>query len=176
MPVPRALLRFLLLTPLLWACTQDQGDRPRQTADLLLVNGKIFTKDAQRSWAQVMAIRDGRIVYVGPDSGAVVLGDSDGHTLWVNTAALALAGVDAATPDPEGGEIGRASNDEPSGSLLDGPAMKMLVSRLPAYTLEQREADLVVLRENLFEIPAEAISDARVLATMLEGSVVFGEL
>ena len=37
-------------------------------------------------------------------------------------------------------------------------------------------ADLVVLSANLFDIPASEISETRVLATLLEGSVVHGEL
>jgi predicted amidohydrolase YtcJ len=38
-------------------------------ADLVLRNGAIYTVDASRSWADAVAIRDGRIVYVGNDAG-----------------------------------------------------------------------------------------------------------
>ena len=38
-------------------------------ADLVLRHGKIYTMDAARSWAESIAIRDGRIVYIGPDHG-----------------------------------------------------------------------------------------------------------
>jgi predicted amidohydrolase YtcJ len=37
-------------------------------------------------------------------------------------------------------------------------------------------ADLVVISDNLFAIPAEKISDARVTATVIEGKVVYGQL
>ena len=37
-------------------------------------------------------------------------------------------------------------------------------------------ADLVVIDQNLFEIPVDAISDTKVLATIFEGEVVFGDL
>ena len=40
-------------------------DKP---ADLVLTGGRIATIDAVRSWASALAVRDGRIVAVGPDS------------------------------------------------------------------------------------------------------------
>ena len=40
------------------------ADRP---ADLVLTGGSIQTVDAARSWAQALAVRDGRIVAVGTD-------------------------------------------------------------------------------------------------------------
>jgi predicted amidohydrolase YtcJ len=43
----------------------------------------------------------------------------DMHGLWVNSAALAAAGITAATPDPEGGLIGRDAAGEPTGLLLE---------------------------------------------------------
>jgi predicted amidohydrolase YtcJ len=43
------------------------GEAP---ADLVFTNGAVYTVDAERSWASAVAVRDGRIVYVGDDSGA----------------------------------------------------------------------------------------------------------
>lgn len=37
-------------------------------ADLVLRNGAVYTLDAARSWARAVAVRGGRIVYVGTDS------------------------------------------------------------------------------------------------------------
>ncbi len=42
-----------------------------------------------------------------------------GHTIWVNSAALALAGIGRDTPDPVGGEIYRDEEGEPTGILVD---------------------------------------------------------
>ncbi|HLJ60871.1 MAG TPA: amidohydrolase [bacterium] len=57
-----------------------------------------------------------------PVTGArpVALRSKDGHTAWVNSAALALAGITRDTPDPEGGTIVRdAETGEPSGLLAE---------------------------------------------------------
>jgi predicted amidohydrolase YtcJ len=43
----------------------------------------------------------------------------DGHSLWVNSAALRLAGVSGDTPDPPGGQILREASGEPSGILTE---------------------------------------------------------
>jgi predicted amidohydrolase YtcJ len=41
-----------------------------EKADLVLVGGHIYTMDASRTWAQAVAIREGKIIYVGSDLGA----------------------------------------------------------------------------------------------------------
>ncbi len=46
----------------------------------------------------------------------------DGHAIWVNTAALRAARIEAATPDPEGGRIVRREDGSPSGVLVDRAA------------------------------------------------------
>lgn len=43
----------------------------------------------------------------------------DGHTSWVSSKALELAGVTRATPDPEGGVIDRDRDGEPTGILRE---------------------------------------------------------
>ncbi len=42
-------------------------------ADLIFVNGAVYTVDAARSWASAVAVRGERIVYVGDDVGARAL-------------------------------------------------------------------------------------------------------
>jgi len=56
---------------------------------------------------------------VSPEN-PVALHSRDGHSLWVNSRALELAGITASTPDPEGGQIVRLpESNEPSGWLLE---------------------------------------------------------
>src|SRR5690348_2257781 len=64
-PSMRAVLVSSLLAVL--AGAQDH------TADLILRNGAVYTMDAARSWATVVAIAGGRIIYTGLDAGAAKL-------------------------------------------------------------------------------------------------------
>ncbi|HTS14986.1 MAG TPA: amidohydrolase family protein, partial [Candidatus Sulfotelmatobacter sp.] len=52
----------------------------------------------------------------------VALWSHDLHTRWVSQAALAAAGITAATPDPGGGAIGRDEHGAPDGVLLEHAA------------------------------------------------------
>lgn len=49
----------------------------------------------------------------------VVLHGKDFHSAWVNRAVLARAGIDASTPDPEGGRIERDATGVPTGVLRE---------------------------------------------------------
>jgi predicted amidohydrolase YtcJ len=55
---------------------------------------------------------------VSPDN-PVQLTHASGHATIVNARAMALAGIDANTPDPEGGEIVRDRNGDPIGTLRE---------------------------------------------------------
>ena len=54
----------------------------------------------------------------------VLLDSNDVHSSWVNTAALNAMGIDAATPNPPGGEIVRGSDGEATGFLLENAAVE----------------------------------------------------
>lgn len=207
-----------------------------QKADLVLRRGKVYTMDAARSWADSIAIKDGRIMYVGDDSGVrswiadgtrtidlkgrfvmpsfidahvhplsagvelgqcalteestrdeilatvkryadehpalawvlgsnwqlpsfpdanprkewldaivpdrpVLLTSADGHSAWVNSKALHIAGVTRNTPDPEDGRIERGADGEPTGTLRES-AIDMVYEKAPASTLEERVVGL----------------------------------
>lgn len=73
-----------------------------------------------------------------PDA-PVFLSRVDGHAGWVNGAALALAGIDAATPDPAGGVIVRRPDGTPTGVLLEraNEAVAALVPTPAAAELEE---------------------------------------
>jgi predicted amidohydrolase YtcJ len=65
---------MLLAAAAIAGCAREDSDsvdtRKSAVADLALRNGAIYTVDGARSWAQTIAIDDGRIVYVGNDAGA----------------------------------------------------------------------------------------------------------
>jgi len=63
-----ALIIFLLVVV---SCGKKTNNSSLQgAADLVLQNGAIYTVDENHSWAQSIAIKEGRIVYVGSDAGA----------------------------------------------------------------------------------------------------------
>jgi predicted amidohydrolase YtcJ len=86
---------------------------------------------------------------VSPEN-PVILGHASGHASFVNERAMELAGIDADTPDPEGGEIVRDSEGRPTGALRENA--EALVSRALARadsgrTEEERRAERVRLAE-----------------------------
>ena len=79
----------------------------------------------------------------------VALERIDGHALWVNSPALALAGIDASTKAPAGGEIIRDSSGRATGILVDN-AEQLVRAQIPgrgpeeiasAYRLAMEEAN-----------------------------------
>jgi predicted amidohydrolase YtcJ len=63
-------------------------------------------------------------------SGPVYLDSLDVHAAWVNTAALAAAGIGRDTPDPFGGRIVRDAAGEPTGLLMER-AVELMTPHLP---------------------------------------------
>jgi predicted amidohydrolase YtcJ len=72
---------------------------------------------------------------VVPDRPAIMR-CADGHTSWVNSRALALAGIDRATKDPENGTIVRDEKGEPTGALLE-EASSLVTKLIPEPTPEE---------------------------------------
>lgn len=205
---------------------------PSAAADLVLTNGRLFTAEASPAWAEAAAVKDGRLVYVGGDSGAaafigkstrivdlrgrlvlpgfidshahvvsayrhffelnisglktaaeiqkaikdfaaahpgikilvgrgwsntdfpktgpdknildavaadipVSLESEDGHSCWVNSKTLALAGITKETKDPAGGIIERdPETGEPTGTLRES-AQDLVAGVFPPLTVDQ---------------------------------------
>jgi predicted amidohydrolase YtcJ len=62
----------------------------------------------------------------------------DGHTCWVNSRALKLAGITAATPDPDAGSIVKdPKTGEPTGVLKES-AQSLVRKLVPAWTRADR--------------------------------------
>lgn len=70
---------------------------------------------------------------------AIYLNDDSGHNAWVNSKALALAGIDSDTANPEGGTIVRDSNGEATGVLLE-TAIMLMDDAIEPWTDEQNIA------------------------------------
>lgn len=72
----------------------------------------------------------------------VLLTHASGHMAFANARAMELAGIDATTPDPEGGEIVRDANGQPTGALRE--TAEGLVAGLRAVDLAPSHASQVV--------------------------------
>jgi len=77
---------------------------------------------------------------VSPDN-PVMLFDVSGHSLWVNSKALAIAGITKDTPNPEGGIIERDAAGLPTGVLRE-TARNLVLRHLPPQPAERTQAEL----------------------------------
>ncbi len=75
---------------------------------------------------------------MSPDRPLMLTG-ADGHTVWVNSAALKLAKITAATKDPAGGRIEHDPAGMPTGTLRD-TAAEIAAAAKPKASLEQEVA------------------------------------
>jgi predicted amidohydrolase YtcJ len=235
---------------------------PPPPADLVLTGAAVYTVDAARSWAEAVAVRDGRIAFVGsaaeaqafagprtrvldlkgrmvlpafhdahvhPVSGGVELAQcnlndlptaeaviakvracadaarpgewvvgggwalpvfagglarketldavtggrpaylsaADGHSAWVNTKALAVAGVTASTADPASGRIERNDQGEPAGTLRES-AMALVGKHVPAATPALRLQGLRLALARLNAAGVTAVHEASASREYLE--------
>jgi predicted amidohydrolase YtcJ len=96
----------------------------------------------------------------------VYMENRDGHTGWVNSRALELAGIAAGTPDPADGRIERDSNGEPSGALHEG-AMRLVLDLAPAPSQAEREQALLNAQAELHRLGITAWQDAAIRPDLL---------
>ena len=140
---------------------QFSGDDP--AADQSWIQG--------RGWNQVLwperQFPDRRSLDAVAPNRPVALSRVDGHATWVNSKALALAGIDASTPDPEGGQIIRDRSGEPSGVLVDN-AMDLVFEAIGVASLEAVEADIVRGLEAAAATGLTSVHDAGVSAQEIQ--------
>ncbi len=95
---------------------------------------------------------------VVPDRPAY-MGCYDGHTGWVNTVALRLAGITRETPDPPNGVIVRDGDGEPTGALKE--EAQLLVERfIPVPTEAEDRASVRRALAGLHAVGITAAQDA----------------
>ena len=81
------------------------------------------------------------------------------HVAWVNSRALALAGIDATTPDPPGGMIQRDANGNPTGILFEGEATTLIESIIPKPTVDSLAASFKNLFQELWQMGLVGVHD-----------------
>lgn len=92
----------------------------------------------------------------------VILMSADGHSKWVNSKAMELAGITKDTKDPEGGVIQRdPKTGEPAG-LLQESAANLVSDLLPEYSLEQYKEAIAWLQGWLNERGITTVYDGMI--------------
>ncbi|HET7928283.1 MAG TPA: amidohydrolase [Actinomycetota bacterium] len=89
----------------------------------------------------------------------VRLWSRDGHSVWLNSRALEIAGVTGDTPDPADGWIVRGEDGEPAGTLHEG-AIDLVERHVPEPSAEDRIDGLRTGQTYLHSLGITAWQDA----------------
>jgi predicted amidohydrolase YtcJ len=116
--------------------TADTSTTP--VADMVLRNGSIYTVDGMRSWAQAVAIDDGRIVYVGSDEGAEEYAGASTQVVDLRGRML-LPGFQDVHIHPIGGGIEAAACDLNGLTTLD-----QYLEKIRSYATENPDEEWIL--------------------------------
>lgn len=105
----------------------------------------------------------------------VFLFNRDVHGAWVNSRALELAGITAATPDPPDGRYDRDPDGTPSGMLHEGAAYSMNDHVVPTPDRQQWQEALLAAQRHLHALGITAWEDAWVTNDVQQAYVGLGE-
>jgi len=83
----------------------------------------------------------------------------DGHAGLANSAAMRIAGVTAATQDPEGGRIERDAQGNPTGVFIDG-AMSLIDNAIPAPSAALRKSRVLAAAKEIAKNGLTEMHDA----------------
>lgn len=89
----------------------------------------------------------------------VLLTHVSGHVAVANSLALKLAGISRDTASPPGGEIEKDGNGEPTGMLKEGSAMRLVESKIPPATAEQRRRGIELALEDVAKNGVTSVQD-----------------
>jgi predicted amidohydrolase YtcJ len=124
--------------------------RDMQSVDAIISRVTECAAEAEDGWLQGYAFDLSFFGLNGPHKSLldaiatdrpILLWSSDYHSVWVNSKALELAGITAATPDPELGHIERDTDGSATGTLRES-AQKLVQKVIPEPTLEYNVAAL----------------------------------
>ena len=97
------------------------------------------------------------------DDRPVWLERIDGHAGWANSAAMRVAGIDANTVSPAGGEILRDAEGNPSGVFIDN-AMNLINQAIPSPDEAEISLALDAVSQHLLRLGITSTHDAGVSA------------
>ena len=78
----------------------------------------------------------------------VILNSEDYHSYWLNSAAMAVLGINADTPDVSDGVISRDAEGNPTGCFRDGAGI-LVEDLVPQYTVEQYKEAVLYYQEEV---------------------------
>jgi len=87
----------------------------------------------------------------------VVLHAVDHHTIWVNSKAMEIAGIDSNTKNPDGGTIARRNDGSPKGTLREPIAFDLILKHAPADSVE---SDLRAIKYACNELTSSGVTTA----------------
>lgn len=89
----------------------------------------------------------------------LILEGADGHTVWLNSAALAAAHLDKNTPEPKAGRLERDADGNPTGVLRDDASL-LASAAMPPATVEQETALLRKAFDQMHAVGITSVQDA----------------
>ncbi|HKE86689.1 MAG TPA: amidohydrolase [Vicinamibacterales bacterium] len=112
----------------------------------------------QNDWADTRFPTHEALSVVSP-ANPVYLTRVDGHAGLANAAAMTLAGLTSATPDPQGGQIIRGTGNAPTGVLVDN-AQALVTSRIPPVTTAQLDEQILLADREMQRLGITTVHDA----------------
>ncbi|MBF0544069.1 MAG: amidohydrolase [Candidatus Riflebacteria bacterium] len=92
----------------------------------------------------------------------IFLKAADGHSAWVNSRALDIAGINRHTADPVGGKIERdPETGDPTGTLREWPAMNLVKDQFPSESREERALAVRAFQREAARCGITSIHDAQ---------------
>ncbi len=105
---------------------------------------------------------------------AIVLNRIDGHAVWVNSKAMELVGIDRNTPEPQGGQILKDENGEPTGVLVD-TAMNLVIDKMPANDHNVLQAEILTALNDMVSLGMTSTHDAGIKADEVRALIALRE-
>jgi len=102
------------------------------------------------------------------DRHPVVLVDDSLHNGWANSAALKAMGIDATTPDPDGGKFVRDAAGLPNGLMIENAYRQIFRPKLPSWTADQIRAAAAEANRIANAYGITAVKDANALNEYVE--------
>ena len=87
MVAPRGITQLIVFSGIILSGCAPESDPPA-AADQVLMNGYVYTVDAERSVAEAVAIHDGRIAFVGSNTDVATLIDEGTEVIDLNGQML----------------------------------------------------------------------------------------